>query len=250
MKVLIIEDELPAANRLQSLIKKLRPSASVVEIIDSVSDSIDFLNSNPELDLIFMDIQLADGLSFEIFKHHTLECPVIFTTAYDHYALKAIKVNGLDYLLKPLEEEEFNLALNKFDSTEPRKSFDFLTVIEQLKQGNPEYRSRFLVKLGDQLKMVNVADIAYFYSEAGHVSLVSNTGKTLLIDFTLDQLENELNPSQFFRISRKSIVSIPAITQIHSYFNSRLKLELTPKMDEETIVSRERVQAFKAWLDT
>jgi len=252
MNILIIEDEIPAAKRLQKLILNIQPEAIITEVIDSVEQAVTVLKKTPDLDLIFMDIQLADGLSFDIFKQTTVNTPVIFTTAFDQYALKAFKVNSIDYLLKPIETEELESAFEKFSRhyqqdqySYPQQTIDQL--IQQISQKT--YKERFLVKMGQQLNYLNVCDIAYFYSEDGLLHALDQKNKRHLIDYTLDQLEALLSPDHFFRINRKNIISLSAIGKIHTYFNSRLKLDLIPKTDQEVIVSRDRVNDFKQWLD-
>ncbi len=254
MKVLIVEDELPAAKRLKKMILAIRPDAEVVNVIDSVEQALLYFQNTPLPDLAFFDIQLADGLSFDIFEQVDLSVPVIFTTAYDQYMLKAFKVNSIDYLLKPIDDEELAFALDKFDrffaaSTVPpidRK------VIQELIKGveQPPFKKRFLIKAGQQLTYLRTQDIRYFFSDEGLVYAKTNKGKKHIVDFTLDQLEELMDPVDFYRINRKFILHIESISKIHPYFNSRLKLELHPTTDLEVIVSRDRVSNFKQWLDS
>ncbi|RMG87234.1 MAG: DNA-binding response regulator [Bacteroidetes bacterium] len=250
MKILIVEDEAPASKRLAALIKKERPQYEVVGIVDSVESGVSWLESHPQPDLIFMDIQLADGLSFDIFNKTTLTAPVIFTTAYDQYTLKAFKVNSVDYLLKPIDPDELEKALNKFETffknqTPPPANID--KVLELL--ADKDYKTRFLVKTGANLSYLPVIEIAYFYSDQGTVIALNKKGRRFIVDYTLDQLETHLRPQDFFRINRKFIIHISSIKKIAPWFNSRLKLDLSPATETEVIVSRERVQSFKAWLD-
>ncbi len=251
MKILLIEDEKPAARRLQKLVQEAEPTAEIVAVIDSVEDSVKWLKTFPAVDLIFMDIQLADGLSFDIFTQVDVSIPVIFTTAYDQYTLKAFKVNSVDYLLKPIDEEELASALSKFKMLHgqqvPQSSAFFEKLLQNIQQ--PAYRERFLVKMGQQFTSVNVSDVAYCYAEDGLVFLMLNNGKRMNIDLKMEQLEQELDPYKFFRINRGMLISPNSISKIHSYFNSRLKLELNPEHREEVLVSRERVSNFKNWLD-
>ena len=251
MKVLIIEDEQPAAKRLAQLIKKFRPNVQICKVIDSVEKAVNYLEQSPDLELIFMDIQLADGLSFEIFSLVQVKYPVIFTTAYDQYTLKAFKVNSVDYLLKPIDPEELEKSLTKFDNFfNTPFSYNQASIEELLKAiQKPQYKERFIVKIGQQLTFIQVKEIFYLYSEAGMVYVKTGVNKKHVIDYTLDQLENLLNPASFFRLNRKIIVNIGSIAKIAAYFNSRLIVELKPKADFEVIVSRERVNAFKKWLD-
>ena len=251
MKVLIIEDEIPAAKRLSGLVKQYRPDAQIVEVIDSIEGAVKWLNTFEKPDLLFMDIQLSDGLSFDIFNHTQIQSPIIFTTAYDQYTLKAFKVNSVDYLLKPIDPEELEKAFLKFDKIYNQPQSYDRSVIENLLQAmtQKDYKSRFIVKVGQQLTYISVSDISYFYSEDGLLCVKTNNGKRHILDYTLDQLEQVLNPTEFFRINRKIITRIDAINKIYTYFNSRLKLELQPKTELEAIVSRDRVSDFKKWLD-
>ena len=251
MRVLIVEDEKPAARRLAQLVRQIRPDAELLDPLDSVETTVAWWRQNPAPDLLFLDIQLADGLSFEIFESVEINAPVIFTTAFDEYALRAFKVNSVDYLLKPIDPEALERALGKFDKTQLKTSGSsqelIQNLLEQLREKN--YKKRFLVKNGQQLNYLNVPDIAYFYSDDGLIFAHLRDGKRHHLDYTLDQLVDVLNPQDFFRINRKIITSLDAIRKIHTYFNSRLKLELTPVTELESIVSRDRVNDFKRWLD-
>lgn len=251
MKTLIIEDERPAALRLTKLIQKTAPNAEIVEVIDSVEASVKWLKTFDQPDLIFMDIQLADGLSFDIFQKVKINAPVIFTTAYDQYTLQAFKVNSVDYLLKPIDPEELDKALKKYETVfQKPQSYDQSAIsqlLENLQQKN--YKERFLVKTGQQFSYIPIEEIAYFYSEDKVVCAQNNNGKRHIIDYTLDQLEDCLSPDNFFRINRKFITKLSSIQKINTYFNSRLKLQLNPSPTSEVIVSRERVMNFKSWLD-
>lgn len=251
MKILIVEDEIPAAKRLRKLVTEQFPEAKIVDMIDSVEGAIQWLNTFEQPDLIFMDIQLSDGLSFDIFNHTEVTSPVIFTTAYDQYAVKAFKVNAVDYLLKPIDPQELEASVKKFqDLHQYAHSYD-QTAIKELIQTitQKDFKTRFLVKVGQQLSYVQTKEISYFYSDEGLVYALTETNRRHILDYTLEQLHELLDPKRFFRINRKIIISIDAIHKIHTYFNSRLKLELLPKTDLEAIVSRERVNDFKAWLD-
>lgn len=252
MKVLIIEDEKPAAKRLTKLIKQFQPDCSILETLDSVEGAVEWLETFKKPDLIFMDVQLADGLSFEIFGQTEVTSPIVFTTAFDEYALQAFKVNSIDYLLKPIDPIEVEKALGKYQKfyQQTNPTVDNLA-FEKLLQSmtKKEYKERFLVKIGQQLTYLLVENIAYFYSEEGLIFACQKNGKRHNLDYTLDQLATLINPDYFFRINRKIIIQLPAIHKIHTYFNSRLKLELSPNTELETIVSRDRVSAFKKWLD-
>ncbi len=251
MHILIIEDEQPAAKRLRNLVTECRPQALVLDMLDSVERAVQWLRTQAAPDLIFMDIQLADGLSFDIFQQVAVQSPVVFTTAYDQYTLRAFKVNSVDYLLKPIDPEELADAFRKFDTVFGQKVNYNLQTIQQMMQAmtQPQYKERFMVRVGQQMSYITVADIHYFYSEDGLAYAKTVDNKKYLVDYTLEQLETALNPKQFFRINRKVIASIQSIQKIAPYFNSRLKLELRPKADFEVIVSRERVNDFKNWLD-
>ncbi len=259
MKVLIIEDEYPAVERLTNLLLKAAPKINIVSVLDSVSSSVSFFENNEEaseLDIIFSDIQLSDGLSFQIFETISdIHTPVIFTTAYDEYAIKAFKVKSIDYLLKPVKLSEVETALRKYESL--KDSFAHLQFQEQL--GSllhmmntdtpvPSYKNRFLVKSRDQLIPVHTDQIAYFYTSNEIVYLVHLNGKKYMVDFNLEQLTDLLNPNEFYRLNRQIISSLRAIEKIHPFFNGRLKLKLHPAMDSDIIVSREKAKAFKRWL--
>ncbi len=251
MKVLIVEDEIPAAKRLRKLVSQYCPEATVMDVVDSVEGATQWLNTFEKPDLIFMDIQLSDGLSFDIFNQTEVVSPVIFTTAYDQYALKAFKVNSVDYLLKPIDPEELKVAFQKFRNLHQQSQEYDRTAIQNLITSITQkgYKERFLVKVGQQLNYIQTKDIAYFYSDEGLVYAMTISNRRHVLDYTLEQLMDVLDPKNFFRINRKIVVSIDSIHKIHTYFNSRLKLELLPRTDLEGIVSRERVGDFKAWLD-
>jgi DNA-binding LytR/AlgR family response regulator len=249
MHVLIIEDETPAAERLQTLLSEADPALRTLAVLDSVESSVEWLDSHPRPDLLFCDIQLADGLSFEIFAQREVQAPVIFTTAYDEYALRAFQVNSIDYLLKPVEADQLRRALDKYRRLQPQALPDLKRLLEQLHRP-PAYRERFLIRLGEQFRYVLTEEIAYFMAESGVVYAVTREQKRLPVDHKVEELEQLLDPRRFFRINRKFIVSLSAIRRIHSWFNSRLKLELEPAAEGETVVSRERVNEFKQWLNS
>jgi DNA-binding LytR/AlgR family response regulator len=261
MNLLLIEDEAPAARRLTRLIADLRPDWRVLDVIDSVEASVHWLRTFARPHLLLMDIQLADGISFDVFRQVTVTTPVIFTTAYDEFTLKAFKVNSIDYLLKPIEEEELAAALQKFETLHqavpdalPPALTQLLAQFSAPATGQPAARmpapkERFLVKSGAQLLAVPVASLAYLYADEGLTFAVDTAGKRHILDYTLDEADGFLSGKEFFRVSRKLIVQVPAIVRIHTYFNSRLKLDLQPAPAFEVIVSRERVSEFKAWLD-
>lgn len=250
MNLLIVEDEAAAAKRLQKLIKNLLPDVNILGVLDSVEDVVDWVNGNPTPDLMMMDIHLADGSSFEVFKEVDIECPVIFTTAYDQYAIQAFQVNSIDYLLKPIKEEDLGRALKKYqkiyqESTTP--AFDYSALLEAVAP-SPTFQKRIVIRYGQHIKAVDIADAAYFFIESKVSILRTHGGKDYPVDHNLDQLEGILNPAQFFRINRKCIVNIDAIEQMYTYSKSRVRLLLKPAFDQETIVSSERSSRFKQWL--
>ncbi|RPD92996.1 DNA-binding response regulator [Aureibaculum marinum] len=250
MNVIIIEDEKPAARRLNRMLQKIDVNAAAM--LHSVEESLQWFQENKHPDLIFLDIQLSDGLSFEIFEKVTIKSAVIFTTAYDEYALQAFKLNSIDYLLKPIDSEDLEQAVLKFKDRIPQKekvSIDFDDIKKLLV--NPlerEYKKRFTIKVGQHIKMVTVDAIECFYSENKGTYIHTTEGRDYLLDMTLDQLESELEPQTFFRTSRKFYVNINAIKDIISYTNSRLQIKLNSYQHQDIIVSRERVRDFKDWL--
>ena len=251
MKVIIIEDEKPSARRLQRLLEVLNVKTDVM--LHSVEESIEWFNNNAHPDLIFLDIQLSDGLSFEIFEEIDIKSAIIFTTAYDAYALQAFKLNSIDYLLKPIDEEELEIAVKKFKERIPKQNpvtLDFNDIKNLLV--NPierEYKKRFSIKVGQHLKLINIDEIECFYSENKGTYLHTSEGRNYLLDTTLEQLESELEPHTFFRINRKFFVNINAIKDMVSYTNSRLQIKLHSYKDQDVIVARERVKDFKNWLE-
>jgi DNA-binding LytR/AlgR family response regulator len=251
MKVLIIEDELPAARRIEQLIRQQRPQVEVLAVIDSITEAVKWFAQNPAPELILMDIHLADGLSFDIFQSIQIQSMVIFTTAYDQYAIRAFKVNSIDYLLKPIDALELKSALDKYDQMRGQTaSFDYSMLngmLDNLKNRN--YRERFLVKFGNAFTYIQAHEIRFCYAEDSLVFTRLADGKKYSLDHTLEQLEQLLNPTHFFRINRKILLHIEAVDKIHPYFNNRLKLELQPSPGFEIVVSRERVQDFKNWID-
>jgi len=254
MRIIIIEDEQLAAKRLLELILKYDPEIEILGKFDTVEKSVEWFNSNPPLDLVFMDIQLADGLSFEIFEQCLISSPVIFTTAYDQYAIKAFKVNSIDYLLKPIDFDELSTAIEKFKNIHFGKSTENITpknlAFDQvLKLLTKEYKNRFVVKVGEHIKSIQVENISCFYSLEKASFLQTNENNNYVLDYSLDQIESLLNPNDFFRVNRKYIVNLKEIRDIISYSNSRLKIILNLKNDEDIIVSREKVKSFKVWLE-
>jgi len=253
MEVLIIEDELIAAERLQSMVLKIDQSIVILDILDTVTSAQKWFQKNKAPDLIFLDIQLADGLSFEIFDVVKIESPIIFTTAYDHYALKAFKLNSIDYLLKPLVQEELEGAVVKFKkSTNPQNQLVDTKALMELMSGRTtkKHKERFVIKVGEHIKTVQANDSKSFYSEDKATYLLNTDGKKFIIDFSLDQLEDMLHPDTFFRINRKFIINLNEIADIITFSNSRLKIVLKNERDSnDMIVARDRVSEFKGWLD-
>jgi DNA-binding LytR/AlgR family response regulator len=249
MKVLVVEDEPLAAKRLVKMLESMRPDMHVLQVIDSVEDAVAFFQTSEHVDLVFMDVQLADGLSFEIFQKATVNCPVIFTTAFDHFAVQAFKVNSVDYLLKPIEEQEMERALGRFEELFHAQKDDMAKLLSQLSERKAVFRKRFLVKSGGRLVFVNVPQIAYFFSEEGLSFLVTTDNERYLLENTLEELEHQLDPELFFRINRGMIVSLSCMARIEPHFNNRLLLELVPSFEHEVTVSRQRSAEFKQWLN-
>jgi len=251
MKTIIVEDEKPSARRLQRMLTELGIDANTM--LHSVEEAIAWFQTNDHPDLIFLDIQLSDGLSFEIFEAIDIKSAVIFTTAYDEYALQAFKLNSIDYLLKPIDEDDLKSAVDKYKDRAPQQNsvtLDFNDIKKLLV--NPierEYKKRFSVKVGQHLKLINIEDIECIYSENKGTYAHTNEGRNYLLDATLDQLEDDLEPSIFFRISRKFYININAIKDIISYTNSRLQIKLQHYNEQDVIVARERVKDFKRWLE-
>jgi two-component system response regulator LytT len=252
MKVLIVEDEELAVKKLQKTLLAVEPDASIVGITRSIRESVDWFKQHPSPDIVLMDIELADGQSFEIFNQADIQCPVIFTTSYDEYTLRAFKVNSVDYLLKPVQQDELEAALLKYKKykTVPEGEINIGTLVKelQLKLQPKEYRRRFLVKLGQKLISVDVEDISYFYSDGRINVFKTKENKKFVVDYTMDELEEMLDPVLFFRISRSFFVSVGSIDKIDDYFGNRLILGLKPATEKEATVSREKVTQFKKWL--
>ncbi|MBX3241879.1 MAG: response regulator transcription factor [Chitinophagaceae bacterium] len=251
MKILIVEDEDLAVKKLQKTLLAIDEEVEITGITDSIRDTVDWLQENPAPDLILMDIELADGQSFNIFTLTEVKCPVIFTTSYDEYALKAFKVNSIDYLLKPVQTEDLQAAFRKFHTLQKEKSDNNISnLVNELRQKlvPREYRKRFLVKNGQRLISIEVGDIAYFFSD-GRLNFFKTTdNKKFVVDYTMDELEEMLHPDHFFRISRSFFITVPAIVKIDDYFGNRLILQLKPEIDKEVLVSREKVTLFKKWM--
>ncbi len=258
MNVVVIEDERLTAQRLISLVKKYDASIHVLTQISSVAEAISWFRTNPtaSVDLIFMDIHLEDGDSFQIVSQLNLTIPIIFTTAFDDYMIKAFKVNSIDYLLKPINYEELAAALNKFRSLRSNHSFqsgsmqvDMKALMKQLRQqSNPQFKDRFMITVGTRIRSIKTERIAYFYLKEKTVLMVTNDGTILPIDYSLDKLMQIIDPKQFFRVSRQFIVSLNSIQIVHTISAGKLKLDLIPKTKQEVAVSGDRVPDFKEWL--
>lgn len=250
MNYIIVEDEQLSAERLAGMVNRLFPDFKLIKTLDSVKSAVRWLSDNEHPALGFFDIQLADGLSFEIFEQIQPRFPVVFTTAFNEYAIKAFKVNSIDYLLKPIDEGELKASVVKFKLGQGKpatiESEAFAKTLQMLSNS---YKSRFLVKVGEHLRMITIDDVAMFISMEKSTFLRTFNGRDFAIDFTLDQLEGLVDPKRFFRVNRKFIIEIKSIQDIVTYSNSRLKLKLVVATDEDVIVSRERVSEFKEWLE-
>lgn len=252
MKILIVEDEPLAAAQLAAQIAAIRPKAQILAVCDTVQSAVNWINNNPQPVLAFFDIQLGDGLSFEIFEKVDFKQPVIFTTAFNQYAIQAFKVNSIDYLLKPINKTELERALLKFDNLAQAKTSGISSsaleeIISSLKKKN--YKERFLVKVGTHLRVAETTDILYFYSFQKGTYLKLNDGKGYLLDQTLEQVEQLVDPADFFRINRKFLVSLKSIKDVIAFSNSRLKLKVIHPIDDDFLVAREKVKSFKEWLE-
>ncbi len=257
MRVFIIEDEIPAYEKVIRLLNRYDESIEVAGTAMSVKQAVEWLNEDGKADLLFMDIQLTDGLSFDIFKQTSFDIPVIFTTAYNEYAIDAFKANGIDYLLKPITYDALSESLEKFKKltnklqepgqAEATSVIDLQSALQMLSKR--EYKTRFMVKIGEHIRSVTTDNIDLFYAEGRNAYIVTNEGKRLIIDYKLETLEEMLDPKKFFRVNRTFIIEINAIKDVIVYSNSRLRIILTQDFDREIIVSREKVNAFKTWFD-
>jgi DNA-binding LytR/AlgR family response regulator len=258
MKILIVEDEDLAVKKLTKTVNSVDENAEIIGVADSIKTTVEWLDTHPTPDLILMDIELADGQSFEIFNLTQVKSPVIFTTSYDEYALQAFKVNSIDYLLKPVQKEDLEVALNKYRQLknlyhQDEKKADDVSIdklIKELQQKlqPKEFRKRFLVKHAQKLVSIETDEIAYFFSDGRLNFFKTYDNKKFVVDYTMDELEEMLDPDKFFRISRAFYVAINSIDQIHDYFGNRLMLHLKPAVDKEALVSREKVSDFKKWM--
>jgi len=246
--ILIIEDEKPNADRLKRLIRTLRPQVEVLAVLDSVTDTVEWFQGNTTPDAVMMDVRLSDGLSFDILEKINIPCPIIFTTAYDEYAVRAFKYNSIDYLLKPVQEDELEAALSKLEASMQRISRPALEGLLNFIQPK-EYRSRFLLPYRDSYKSILVSDIAYFCHELKITRARLFDGSEEIVPQTMEELEAQLNPKCFFRANRQYIIHIDAIKQIHNYFNGKLKVDIKNNPAAEVVVSREKAALLKSWLD-
>ncbi len=255
MKYLIIEDEVPAQRLVGDLLRELRPGWEAAACLDSIESAVNWLNNHPHPGVIFMDIQLSDGLSFDILEQVDIESMIIFTTAYDEYAVRAFRVNSIDYLLKPIKKGELAEAVEKYERYTKKmflsrnKTIDAAELAKAIKEAKPKYRTRFLVSIGEVFFPLPVERAAYIFSRHRITSAMTFEGKRHVIDFTLDRLEEQLDPQRFFRVNRQFIVNIEAVLKVHTFFNGKLVLETRPGYDEKVIISREKARRFKPWLD-
>jgi DNA-binding LytR/AlgR family response regulator len=253
-KALIIEDEKLAAEHLHRLIKEIDINIEIDQVISSVDEALSWFSNNPMPDLIFLDVQLSDGLSFEIFNHVNITCPIIFTTAYEEYAIKAFKFNSIDYLLKPINVNDLKYAMDQFISISNNFKDSYnqtlrYKVDDVMKMLTNNYKSRFVVNVGMHIISIDVEKINLFYSLEKSTFILDSTGKSYDINYSLEQIEKLIDPRQFFRVSRKYIVNISAISDIISYTSSRLKLKIANSKDDDILVSRSKLTEFKKWLE-
>jgi two-component system, LytTR family, response regulator LytT len=253
LSLLIIEDEQPNSNRLQRMIQLARPDHEVLAVLGTVRESVDWLQNNPAPALIFMDIRLADGICFDIFSQVKVAGPIIFTTAYDEYLMQAFKVNSLDYLLKPVDSEELSQALDKFDELYPRQITQppplYEDIISFYKEQTKPRRQRFLLPYRDGFVTLAVDDVEYFFSEAKITYASLKNGDQTMIPYTLEELEEELSPEQFFRANRQYIIQVSSIQSIQNFFNGKLKVWICKREPMEVIISKDKAPLFKQWLN-
>lgn len=249
MKIIIVENERPASEKLLWLINEIQPETEVLTVLETVEDSVNWFKSNPKPDLVFMDIQLDDGISFEIFDAVKIEAPVIFTTAFDEYAIRAFKVNSVDYLLKPIDKDSLNAAFAKFDKLYNDKGAFETKLAKVFEQISVKYKSRFFIKIGVRFQSIPVEEICCFFVEERNSFIRTTKGKTYDLDFSLDQVQKKVDPEMFFRINRNFIINLNCIIEILSYSTNRLKIKLEHCESNDLIVSRDKVSEFKSWMD-
>ena len=248
MRAIIIEDEKPAADKLVKAIQKTSNSIEVVAVLSSVKSAVEWLEQNPMPALLFMDIELSDGLSFRIFETIDISSPVIFCTAFDEYWQEAFEHNSIDYLLKPIKEDKLDAALKKYDTLKKHFSADIRQLLQSRQQTANEYKKRFLVKRGTDYISIKTEDIAYFYATHKLVCMIDNKNQKFILDQSLSEIEKQLDPSQFYRVNRKYLVHLNAIKKIKCFPKSKLQLELEPAVSEDIIISQDNVTAFKDWM--
>lgn len=257
MKILIIEDEPFAQKELMRLLEMAGGKFEILALIDTVEEAVSWLKTNPAPELIFLDIQLADGNSFEIFRQVELHSPVIFTTAYDEYAIRAFQLNSIDYLLKPIKLSDLMRAINKYESLQSQfrdKQEEAVNITRSqleslLSLGRKEYKARFVARVGDQIKHIPVQEIAYFYAEDNVVFLLTRDNHRYIIDYSIEEINSLVEPKDFFRLNRSFVAHINAISKVYKYLGSRLKIELQPETDKEVLISRAKVAEFMEWMD-
>lgn len=254
MKVVIVEDELHNSRMLNGMIKSLRPDWEILASLETVKQSVEWFNNNEHPDLIFMDIQLTDGICFSIFDNVKIESMIIFTTAYDEYAIQAFKVNSIDYLLKPIKEEKLELSITKFErlfnnTSEDNNQKSYDAILKAIKKGEKTYRKRFLISGSTSFFKIETQDIAYFYTVNRITFAVMYDKKEHIVDFTMEKLEEELDPDMFFRANRSQIINIDSIRKFESYFGGKLIVRLVDPFNEPVTISRLKASEFKNWLD-
>ncbi len=248
MTAIIIEDEKPALEKLKRGLSKANPAIEVLACLTSIEQANSWLQSNRHPDLIFMDIELSDGLSFQIIEHSAIQSPIIFTTAYDEYWQEAFEHNSIDYLLKPIKQEKLESALSKYQRLKEHFAGNLQNLLNWQK-GNSDYKKKFLVKRGSDYISIKVEDIAYFYASHKVVCLVNSQSHKFILDESLSELEEQLDPSMFYRVNRKYLVNLNAIQRIRSYPKSKLQLDLVPTVEEEVLIAQENVASFKDWMN-
>ncbi|WP_192878013.1 MULTISPECIES: LytR/AlgR family response regulator transcription factor [Arenibacter] len=255
LKVLIIEDEIPAQRLLKETLQEINFETEVIGCLNSIKSAVAWFENNPHPEIVLLDIQLSDGLSFEIFKQVKIESTIIFTTAFDEYAIQAFKVNSIDYLLKPVEKDELQTAFEKYQHynkqfiKEQHSNIDFSELASLIKSEKTEYRKRFLIQSNESFFHLSIEDIAFFYSMQGITFAVTLEKREYPVNFSLESLKEQLHPDNFFKINRQFIMSMDAIKRVHSYFNGKLKLEIIPSHTEDIIIGKDKAAAFKRWLD-
>ncbi|NLR91395.1 LytR/AlgR family response regulator transcription factor [Flammeovirga agarivorans] len=255
IKVIIIEDELPAQRLLKETLQEINFETNVIGCLNSIKSAVEWFQNNPHPHIVLLDIQLSDGLSFEIFKQVKVESAIIFTTAYDEYAIQAFKVNSIDYLLKPVEKDELRSAFEKYHNynkkyiQEQNSNIDFSELASLIKGEKTEYRKRFLIHSNESFFHLPVEDIALFYSMRGVTFAVTFEKREYPVNFSLENLKDHLQPDNFFKLNRQFIVNIDAIKRVHAYFNGKLKIEMQPSHSEDIIIGKDKAASFKRWLD-